>query len=59
MSPLKRWRRLYREGGAKALRLRTKGRPRGSGPKAAPRTREEELEREVKRLETQVAYQKD
>lgn len=57
-SPLDRWCRLYREGGAEALRPRPKGRPRGSGAKAAPMTREQELEREVRRLEAQVAYLK-
>ena len=57
-SPLDRWCRLYREGGAEALRPRPKGRPRGSGSEAAPRTREQELEREVRRLEAQVAYLK-
>lgn len=57
-SPLDSWCRLYREGGADALRPKPKGRPRGSGAKAAPRTREEELEREVRRLEAQVAYLK-
>ena len=55
-SPLDRWCRLYREGGAEALRPKPKGRPRGSGAKAAPMTREQELEREVRRLEAQVAY---
>ena len=58
ISPLKSWCRLYREGGADALRPKPKGRPRGSGAKAAPATREEELEREVRRLEAQVAYLK-
>ena len=57
-APLKCWCRLYREGGADALRPKPKGRPRGSGAKAAPATREEELEREVRRLEAQVAYLK-
>ena len=57
-SPLRSWCRLYREGGAEALRPRPKGRPRGSGRKASPGTREEELEREVRRLEAQVAYLK-
>ena len=57
-SPLDRWCRLYREGGAEALRPKPKGRPRGSGAKAAPMTREQELEREVRRLEAQVAYLK-
>ena len=53
-TPLKQWCRLYRGGGAEALRPRPRGRPRGSG--AAPTTREQELEREVRRLEAQVAY---
>ncbi len=57
-SALDSWCRLHREGGAEALRPRPKGRPRGSGAKAAPATREEELEREVRRLEAQVAYLK-
>lgn len=57
-SPLKTWCRLYREGGAEALRPKPKGRPRGSGAKAAPRTREQELEERVRRLEAQVAYLK-
>ena len=55
-SPLDSWRRLYREGGVEALRPKPKGKPRGSGAKAAPMTREQELEREVRRLEAQVAY---
>ena len=55
-TPLKQWCRLYRGGGAEALRPRPRGRPRGSG--AAPTTREQELEREVRRLEAQVAYLK-
>ena len=58
LSPLKQWCRLYREGGAEALRPGPKGRPKGSVAEAAPATREEELEREVKRLEAQVAYLK-
>ena len=57
LSPLKRWCGLYREGGAEALRPKPKGRPRGSGAKT-PMTREQELEREVRRLEAQVAYLK-
>ena len=47
--------RLYREGGAEALRPKPKGRPR---KEAAPMTREQELEREVRRLEAEVAYLK-
>ena len=57
-SALDAWCRLYREGGAEALLPKPKGGPRGSGAKAAPRTREEELEREARRLEAQVAYLK-
>lgn len=53
-SPLDRWCRLYREGGAEALRPKPKGRPRGSRAK----TREEELEERVRKLEAQVAYLK-
>lgn len=56
--PLKRWCRLYREGGAEALRPKPKGRPRGSGAGGAPKTREQELEERVRRLEAQVAYLK-
>ncbi len=55
-APLDRWCRLYREGGAEALRPRPKGRPRGSGSR--PRTREEELEERCRRLEAEVAYLK-
>lgn len=55
-SPLEVWCRRYREGGAEALRPRPKGRPRATA--AAPMTREQELEREVRRLEAQVAYLK-
>ena len=58
LAPLKAWCRAYREGGAEALRPRPKGRPRGSGPEAAPKTREQELEERVRRLEAEVAYLK-
>ena len=54
LAPLDRWCRLYREGGAEALRPKPKGsksRPRG-------RTREQELEERCRRLETEVAYLK-
>ena len=59
LAPLEAWHRAYREGGAEALRPRPKGRPRGSGPEAAPRTREQELEERVRRLEAEVAYLKN
>jgi len=55
-SPLDRWCRLYREGGAEALRPKPKGRPRGSGAKAAPMTREQEPGREAGRPGAQVAH---
>ena len=54
---LKQWCRLYREGGAQALKPKPKGRPKGS-VRAAPPTREEELEERVRKLEAQVAYLK-
>ena len=57
-TPLKRWCRLYREGGAAALRPRSGGRPRGPGARAAPRTREQELEARVRKLEARVEYLK-
>lgn len=58
MTPLKKWCRLYREGGAEALRPRPKGRPRGSGPEPRVPTREQELEERCRRLEAEVAYLK-
>ena len=51
---LKKWCRLYREGGAQALKPKPKGRRKG----AVPPTREEELEERVRKLEAQVAYLK-
>ena len=53
-TPLKQWCRLYREGGAQALKPKPKGRPKGS----VPPTREEELTERVRKLEAQVAYLK-
>lgn len=58
-TPLKQWCRLYREGGAEALRPKPKGRPKGSGAKGAPRTREQELEERMRKLEAKVAYLKN
>ena len=58
MAPLKRWCRLYREGGAEALEPKPKGRPKGSGAKPRKLTREQELEERCKRLEAEVAYLK-
>ena len=57
-APLEVWCRLYREGGAEALRPKPKGRPKGSCGQARPQSREKELEREIERLKTQVAYLK-
>ena len=56
-TPLKNWCRLYREGGAQALKPKPKGRPKGV-MRAVPPTREEELEERVRKLEAQVAYLK-
>ena len=60
MSPaaLKKWCRLYREGGAEALRPKPKGRPPGSAAKPRGLTREQELEERCRRLEAEVAYLK-
>ena len=56
MAPLDRWCRLYREGGAEALRPKPKGRPKGSRAEPRELTREQELEERCRRLETEVAY---
>ncbi len=58
MSPLQRWVKAYREGGAEALRPKPKGRPRGARSRPREMTREKELERQVRRLEAEVAYLK-
>ena len=58
-TPLKNWCRLYRQGGAQALKPKPKGRPKGAGVGAVPPTREEELEKRVRKLEAQVAYLKN
>lgn len=55
---MRRWVKAYREGGEEALRPRPKGRPRGSGGGPRELTREQELERQVQRLEAEVAYLK-
>jgi len=57
-TPLKNWIRAYREGGEEALRPKPKGRPRGARSKPREVTREQELERQVQRLEAEVAYLK-
>lgn len=59
VSSLEKWCRLYREGGADALKPKPKGRPKGSkaSPKAAL-TREQELEIQVRKLQAENAYLK-
>ncbi len=57
-SPLKRWCRLYREGGAEALRPKPEGQAEGVGREAARMTREQELEERCRRLEAENAYLK-
>lgn len=54
-SPLDEWCRRYRVAGAEGLRPKPKGRPKAG---SVPATREEELEREVRKLQAQVAYLK-
>ncbi len=54
---LQRWCRAYREGGAEALRPKRKGRPPGTA--RAPRSREQELEERVRKLEAEIAYLKN
>ena len=57
-APLQKWCQLYREDGAGALRPKPKGRPSGSRASAAPKTREQELEERVRKLEVENAYLK-
>ena len=57
-SSFKRWLKAYREGGPEALRPKPKGRPRGSGSPAGEATREQELERRIRKLEAENAYLK-
>ena len=58
MTPLKNWVKAYREGGPEALRPKPKGRPRGSASPPEELTREQELERRVRKLEAENAYLK-
>ncbi len=58
LSPLNSWVRKYRGGGPEALRPKPKGRPTGSPPSATPKTREQELDEENRRLKAEVAYLK-
>lgn len=57
-SSFKKWLKAYREDGPEALRPRPKGRPEGAKAKARAGTREEELERRVRKLEAENAYLK-
>ena len=57
-SSFKRWLKAYREGGPEALGPKPKGRPRGSGSPAGEATREQELERRVRKLGAENAYLK-
>ena len=59
LAPLERWCRLYRTGGAEALKPRPKGRSKGSKSKPQKHTHEQELEEHCRRLETEVAYLKN
>jgi transposase-like protein len=59
LTQLKNWAKAYREGGPEALRPKPKGRPRkNSGGLPEPKTREQELEAENRRLRAEVAYLK-
>lgn len=57
-SSFKKWLKAYREGGPEALRPKPKGRPKGSASPAGEATREQELERRVRKLEAENAYLK-
>lgn len=57
-SSLKKWLKAYREEGPEALRPKPKGRPKGSGSPTKEMTREQELERRVRKLEAENAYLK-
>ena len=57
-APISRWVKAYREGGAEALRPKRKGRPSSAAePKGL--TREQELERRIRKLEAENAYLKN
>ena len=56
-APISRWVKAYREGGAEALRPKRKGRP-SSAAEPKGRTREQELERRIRKLEAENAYLK-
>ena len=55
---LKTWLRAYREGGPDALRPKPKGRHKGTSSPPKKTTREQELERRIRKLEAENAYLK-
>ena len=57
-TPLKNWVRAYREGGPEALRPKPRGRPAASASPPGEPTREQELERRIRKLEAENAYLK-
>ena len=57
-APIANWVKAYREGGSEALRPKPKGRPPGASAKSGARTREEELEERIRKLEAENAYLK-
>ena len=57
-SPLQNWVKAYREGGPEALRPKPRGRRKGTSSSSKELTREQELERRVRKLEAENAYLK-
>ena len=57
-SSFRKWPKAYREGGPEALGPKPKGRSKDSGSSAKETTREQELERRVRKLEAGNAYLK-
>ncbi len=58
LSPLERWCKAYREAGPDALRPRPKGEAEGLEAAGGGTSREQELERRVRKLEAENAYLK-
>lgn len=58
-TPLKNWVRAYREGSPDTLRPKPRGRPAGSASPPGEPTREQELERRIRKLEAENAYLKN
>lgn len=55
LSPLDKWCKAYREGGADALKPRPEGRPKASSSPPKEKTLEEELRRRIAKLEAENA----